>query len=541
MPDMPDKISDFSHAPRVNGGRFVPTLPAPLRLCGRLRAGLLVGQSLVLATVIASSPAAAQPRGGASDVREADATQVDAAQVDAAQVDAAQVDAAQDGNEIDRFMKRVIDNRDASWRRLGDFILRETSTFELRTPSGIPRSGFRREYEWYVREGVAVRSPVRFDGVEIAEAGRRDFEADWMREEAQRRRQRASRPRTVSLREREGAVAVAIARAWGAEVSERLRRRIAADANLLGDEAAAVALNTGAILEELGGVDQVGFGTAATRTGDLMAMLDTGRLTATEAGRAIRRPLANLVDRLDPARSDALERFVELAERGARVALDARDLAPYLERAARQLEGRGRREVAARLDAIRSGLVTGAGSGETGAGGDTDGAALLDASRLEPRFIAESYYFTEFEFEPGSYYFAGRETVAGREVVRIEHYPPGRVHEEHDARISRISRGFNKTSLLTVWVDPEVHQIVKYTFDNPGLGFLRFRWLARVDGLEASMEMAPVGDVWMPARMTMSGRVTTALGEFDATFTWEFFDYREAETGARLIDPGSPR
>ena len=106
-------------------------------------------------------------------------------------------------------------------------------------------------------------------------------------------------------------------------------------------------------------------------------------------------------------------------------------------------------------------------------------------------------------FEPGNYYFVGRETMAGREVVRIEFYPIGPFWEEVG---ERINRGVNKTSVVTLWVNPEVHEIVKYTFDNPGLDFLRFRWLLRADGLEALMEMGPIGDVWMPVRMTLSGR-----------------------------------
>ena len=54
----------------------------------------------------------------------------------------------QGSTEIDLFMERVLDNRDASWRRLGDFILRETETFTFEAPLGIPLSGIRREYEW---------------------------------------------------------------------------------------------------------------------------------------------------------------------------------------------------------------------------------------------------------------------------------------------------------------------------------------------------------------------------------------------------------
>ena len=123
-------------------------------------------------------------------------------------------------------------------------------------------------------------------------------------------------------------------------------------------------------------------------------------------------------------------------------------------------------------------------------------------------------------------------------MIRIEFYPSGPFREEAG---ERINRGVIKTSMVTLWIDPEIHQIVKYAFENAGLDFLRFRWLLRADGLQASMELAPVRGVWMPARMTLSGRATTALGEFAATVTQEFFDYRETETGVRLLDPRSDR
>ena len=93
-------------------------------------------------------------------------------------------------NESNLFMERVLDNREASWRRLGDFLLHETETFSFEAPLGIPLSGFRREYEWYVRNEVVVRSPVRFDGVDIDEDARREYEEDWLREE----RRRGGRP-----------------------------------------------------------------------------------------------------------------------------------------------------------------------------------------------------------------------------------------------------------------------------------------------------------------------------------------------------------
>ena len=76
-------------------------------------------------------------------------------------------------NEIDLFMERVLDNRDAAWRRLEGFLLREVETFEVEAPLGVPLSGFLREYEWYVRDDTVVRSPVRFDGVELDSDARR--------------------------------------------------------------------------------------------------------------------------------------------------------------------------------------------------------------------------------------------------------------------------------------------------------------------------------------------------------------------------------
>jgi len=449
----------------------------------------------------------------------------------------------QDSNEIDLFMERVLDNRDASWRRLGDFILREAETLAFEAPFGVPLSGFRHEYEWYVRDDVVVRSPVRFDGVAIDETTRREYEEDWLRQEQRRRGRRDTRRRTMSRRDTEDNVGIAIERAWGNGVSEPLRDRIASDADLIGDDLAAITLNTGAILDDLGGVESVGFGATVARTRDLFVMLETERLTATEVGRALRRPLASLVDRIDLAGADDVAPFVELAELGARFDLDARELSLYFDRAARQLEDRGQGDVAATLDELRGRLP--AGTAADGDAGDPDDGVLLDAARLEPRFISESY-FMEFTFEPGNYYFVGRETLAGREVVRIEYYPTDFFDDGPDTgdsdREAQIERGFNKTSLVTLWIDPDVHQIVKYTFDNVGLDFLPGRWLVRIDELEASMEMGqPIGDVWLPLRMTVSGSATVALGEFDVAFTREFTDYREAQTGGRLVDVGAPR
>ncbi len=460
------------------------------------------------------------------------------------------VRSVQPGNEIDLFMERVLDNREASWRRLGDFILRETETLAFEAPFGVPLSGFRHEYDWFVRDDVVVRSPVTFDGVQIDDATRREYEAEWLSDERRRRGRRDRRRRPVSRRDTEDNVGIAIERAWGAAVGESLRERVASDADLLGDDQAAIALNTGAILDDLGGVEAVGFDTAVAQTRVLYVMLDTDRLSVTEAGRAMRRPLVSLVEQIALADAAGRDGFVELAQLGVEFELDSRILAPYFDRAARRLEDLGHGASAAALDEARARMVT-AGAQDAADGNDddpdpSDEDPLLDASRLEPRFISESY-FMDFTFEPGNYYLAGRETLAGREVVKIEYYPTNLFDDdgpEPDASEleTRIDRGFNKTSLVTLWIDPDAHQIVKYTFDNTGLDFLPGRWLVRIDGLAASMEMGqPIGDVWLPLRVTVAGVATTALGEFDVTFTREFTEYREAQTGARLIDAGVVR
>ena len=254
-------------------------------------------------------------------------------------------------------MQDALDGRHAGdWRRLGDFLLRETLAVAIEARPGSPLAGFRRtrEYEWYVRDGWAVRSPVRVDGVAVGETRRRRYERDWRR-----------------------------------------------------------------------------------------------------------------------------------GERGRRAALDASEAGP------------------------------------------------------EPRFITDFHYFLEWDLEPGDCYFADRDTTAGRDAVRLECYPTGRLQDEGTG--GRIDRGIRKTSMLTLWVEPEARRIVKYSFENAGLDFLPFRWLVRADGFLATLEMAPIGGVWMPARLHLAARLATARGELEVEVTQRFFEYREAETGARLVEPARAR
>lgn len=189
---------------------------------------------------------------------------------------------------------------------------------------------------------------------------------------------------------------------------------------------------------------------------------------------------------------------------------------------------------------------------------------------IEPRFISAAY-FMDFKFEPGNYALVGRESIEGREVLRIEHYPTQlftddnehehREHADHATEREKdkdkqgkgkkekkkddededeaIERRMNKVALITLWVDPTSAQIIRYTFDNVGLDFLPGRWFVRVDELKASMEMGlPFPDVWLPRKIQFRAAITLATGTYPATFDVEYRDYRLADVTAKIKKVG---
>jgi hypothetical protein len=190
---------------------------------------------------------------------------------------------------------------------------------------------------------------------------------------------------------------------------------------------------------------------------------------------------------------------------------------------------------------------------------DPGAAQSLDGfvdQRGEPRFISEAY-FLKFRFEPGNYYYVGREQLEGREVVRIEYYPTRLFADEQeerkpDQRAKRsdreqkardqeqkaeedIERKLNKVALVTLWIDPAEYQIVRYTFDNVDFGFLPARWLFRLDEASASMTMARVFEgVWLPRQIAFRAGLTLASGSYRLEYGRGFHDYRKAEVGARI-------
>lgn len=224
------------------------------------------------------------------------------------------------------------------------------------------------------------------------------------------------------------------------------------------------------------------------------------------------------------------------------------------------------REKKAQTAAAKKPPAPGAGSSPA----DSPSLRPLVGPRGEPRFVSEAY-FLKFKFEPGHYYLVGRETFEGRTVLKIEYYPRELFRDEkaegggrgakggkaddpgqkgaavkpakpkqtkqpsEDAEDRKIERDMNKVALVTLWVEPTEHQIVKYTFDNIDFGFLPGRWLVRVDDIRASMTMSRVLDgAWLPGRISVHAGLTFATGHYGIRYERSFYDYKKAEVGARI-------
>lgn len=188
------------------------------------------------------------------------------------------------------------------------------------------------------------------------------------------------------------------------------------------------------------------------------------------------------------------------------------------------------------------------------ANGELDG--IIRQSR-QPQFIS-SAYFLRFKFDEGRYALVGRETLEGRAVLKIEYYPaalftrdrrrerredrgaPDRQREPESSRTldAQLLQLMNKTSKVTLWVDPASLQIMKYVFDDLGWDFFPGPWLARMSGVNASMtvgEMFP--DVWLPRRLDMHVGMLTAAGAVDLQYSLDYRDYRQPDVTTKIGTP----
>jgi hypothetical protein len=310
-------------------------------------------------------------------------------------------------------MEKVLKRRDVNRQTLEQYVLDESEVVEVLGPARMPIFRQKREFAWYVRDGLHVRSPVRFDGVEVGDDDRKKYEDDWARRE---------RGRIERVEKKDG-----------------------------------------------------------------------------QGGHAKDAPA--------PVTADD-------------------------------------------------------SSGPSGA-----------SPVPTPRFVSEAY-FMDFKFEPGNYYLAGREQLDGQQVLRIEYYPTRMFNDDdererkaegererrpdrepkgergktREARAERemeqrIERQMNKTALVTLWVDPAEHQIVKYTFDNVWMDFLPGGWLVKVDDIRASMTMGqPFPGVWLPREMNIHAGITVAAGSLEAAYARRFANYKQADVKTLIrIPKGEPR
>jgi hypothetical protein len=298
-------------------------------------------------------------------------------------------------NDLDAFMEKVLARREVNRQTLKQYILDESEEFEILGPGRSPLHRTKREFTWYMREGIHVRSPLKFNGVAVGPEERDRYERNWLgREKERQKRQEEKRREKGKSGEKGGESSIAVSP---------------------------------------GGVEIASPGIPA-----------------------------------------------------------------------------------------------------------------------EPRFVSEAY-FMDFKFEPGNYYLAGREQLEGKDVLRIEYYPTHMFDDDDDRERAgkedsaeqkdrnveqQIERRMNKTALITLWVDPSEHQIVKYTFDNVWMDFLPGAWLVRVDDIRASMTMGqPFPGIWLPRNMNVHAGITLANGSFEADYARAFSQYREADVKSRIKVP----
>lgn len=252
---------------------------------------------------------------------------------------------------------------------------------------------------------------------------------------------------------------------------------------------------------------------------------------------------------------------------GATVGED--DRRKYEDNYLRQQKARDRR---ARARAEAEPSNTSAPSNEPGATPDAADAADADLAGTQsaapadiesfirqtrqPEFVS-SAYFLRFRFDEGRYALVGRETLDGRDVLKVEYYPQKLFRDEESERRRQrqrersgqnnpnskrvdetINRLMNAGSRITLWVEPTARQIIKYTFDNVDLDFFPGQWLVNVTGAHATMTMGqPFPEIWLPRDTNFQVRFMVAVGEVEARYSLEYHDYRQADVTTAIRVP----
>ena len=154
----------------------------------------------------------------------------------------------------------------------------------------------------------------------------------------------------------------------------------------------------------------------------------------------------------------------------------------------------------------------------------------------EPQFVS-SAYFLKFKFESGHYALAGREKIGDIETLKIEYYPRAGLFKDGRSKPDRrvkdkeedLEEKMNKSSMVTLWIDPKTHQIMQYVFDDIDWDFFPGRSLVRIGDLKATMQMGQAfPNVWLPKSIEMRFEMMLAVGAVDAAYRVEYQNYKEA-------------
>jgi len=290
-------------------------------------------------------------------------------------------------SDLDELMGRVLLKRDDNWKKLQQYVLEERETMEVTALDGRKVYGFKREYQWFPRQGFFIKSPLTSDGVKIGEDERRRAEARWLARE---------------------------------QFREKRRAEIAA--------------------------------------GKPPVEPDDGKVTI-----------------------------------------------------------------------------------GIGPGGVTTSFEAELRETLEPGFVSAAY-FLDFKFEQGQYALVGREKYEGRDVLKVEYYPMkmftggrGRPNRQLRERNKEIGKQMNKVSIVTLWVDQEDRQIVKYDFQNVDADFFPGQWFMQLESLNAAMEMSqPFPGVWLPRTIRIGFDIAFAGGNVKGKYSSEYYDYKLAEVNQRI-------
>jgi hypothetical protein len=96
--------------------------------------------------------------------------------------------AASAQSDLDALMRDVLTKRDENWKKLQQYVLDEREAIELQGSSHAPIWGEHREYTWFIRNGLFVRSPTKVNGAVVSDADRQKYEADYLKRMERRER-----------------------------------------------------------------------------------------------------------------------------------------------------------------------------------------------------------------------------------------------------------------------------------------------------------------------------------------------------------------